>query len=171
MSTTLVAENEADVAQYEAVASEHETGTTEMQFATFYVGDMLLGVDIQQVQEINRQLNVTEVPQSPDHIRGVINLRGEVTTVADLRKILGLPPGEVTREGRNLIVTSQGESIGFLVDRISDILTLRMDQIDPPPTNVDGVAARFFSGVHSMESEILVILNIEEALSDRNRDE
>ena len=164
MSTTLVAEKKA-------VTSERGTGTAEMQFATFYVGDMLLGVDIQQVQEINRQLNVTEVPHSPVHIRGVINLRGEVTTVVDLRKILGLPPGEVTREGRNLIVTSQGESIGFLVDRISDILTLRSDQTDPPPTNVDGVAARFFSGVHSMESEILVILNIEEALSDRNREE
>ena len=164
MSTTLVAD-------HETVARERDMETTEMQFATFYVGDMLLGVDIQQVQEINRQLNVTEVPHSPVHIRGVINLRGEVTTVADLRKILGLPPGEVTHEGRNLIVTSQGESIGFLVDRISDILTLRSDQTDPPPTNVDGVAARFFSSVHSMESEILVILNIEEALSDRNRDE
>lgn len=157
MSTTLVA--------------EHELGISEMQFATFYVGDMLLGVDIQQVQEINRQLDITEVPHSPDHIRGVINLRGEVTTVADLRKILGLPPGEVTRDGRNLIVTSQGESIGFLVDRISDILTLRDDQIDPPPTNVDSVAGRFFSGVHTMETEILVILDIEEALSDRIREE
>ena len=164
MSTTLVAEPET-------ITSEREAGTAELQFATFYVGDILLGVDICQVQEINRQLNVTEVPQSPDHIRGVINLRGEVTTVADLRKILGLPPGEITRDGRNLIVTSQGESIGFLVDRISDILTLRSDQISPPPTNVDGTAGRFFSGVHTMESEIVVILNIEETLSDRNRDE
>jgi purine-binding chemotaxis protein CheW len=164
MSTTLIAEKDS-------VASEHDTANTERQFATFYVGDILLGVDICQVQEINRQLNVTEVPQSPDHIRGVINLRGEVTTVADLRKILGLPPGEITREGRNLIVTSQGESIGFLVDRISDILTLRDDQISPPPSNVDVIAGRFFTGVHTMESEIVVLLDIEEALSDCNRDE
>ena len=164
MSATLVADQET-------VASEHETGASEQQFATFYVGNILLGVDICQVQEINRQLNVTEVPQSPDHIRGVINLRGEVTTVADLRKILGLPSGEITRDGRNLIVTSQGESIGFLVDRISDILTLRSDQISPPPSNVDGISGRFFTGVHTMDSEIVVLLDIEEALSDRNRKE
>ena len=164
MSTTLEAKEQSS-------ANDRDTTVDELQFATFYVGDILLGVDIRQVQEINRQLDVTEVPQSPDHIRGVINLRGEVTTVADLRKILGLPPGEITRDGRNLIVTSQGESIGFLVDRISDILTLRGDQISPPPSNVDGVAGRFFSGVHTMESEIVVILDIEETLSDRNREE
>ncbi len=163
MSTTLVAEHDT--------VDEYEVGNAELQFATFYVGDILLGVDIRQVQEINRQLTVTEVPQSPDYIRGVINLRGEVTTVADLRKILGLPPSEITREGRNLIVTSQGESIGFLVDRLSDILTLRNDQISPPPTNVDGIAGRFFTGVHTMESEIVVILDIEEALNERNREE
>ena len=164
MSTTLTAEHDSAV-------GEREAGGAELQFATFYVGNILLGVDIRQVQEINRQLNVTEVPQSPDHIRGVINLRGEVTSVADLRKILGLPPGEISRDGRNLIVTSQGESIGFLVDQISDILTLRSDQISPPPSNVDGIAGRFFSGVHTMDSEIVVILDIEETLSDRAREE
>jgi purine-binding chemotaxis protein CheW len=171
MSATLVADQETVASEHESGATEHETSASEQQFATFYVGNILLGVDICQVQEINRQLNVTEVPQSPDHIRGVINLRGEVTTVADLRKILGLPSGEITRDGRNLIVTSQGESIGFLVDRISDILTLRSDQISPPPSNVDGISGRFFTGVHTMDSEIVVLLDIEEALSDRNREE
>ncbi len=149
----------------------HEVETSEQQFATFYVGNILLGVDIRQVQEINRQLSVTEVPHSPDYVRGVINLRGEVTTVVDLRTILGLPHEDMGREGRNLIVNSQGESIGLLVDRISDILTLRSDQISPPPSNVDGVQGRFLSGVHTLDSEILVILNIEEALGDRTREE
>lgn len=157
MSTTAVAEKSADV--------------SERQYATFYVGDILLGIDIHQVQEINRQLNVTHVPHAPECVRGVINLRGEVTTVIDLRTILGLPETEVTQKTRNLIVHSQGEAVGLLVDGISDILTLRSDQISPPPTNVDGVQGRFFSGVHTLESEIVVILNLQEVLSDRHNEE
>jgi purine-binding chemotaxis protein CheW len=147
---------------------EAPTLVVEEQFATFYVGNILLGVDIRQVQEINRQLEVTHVPHAPRCVRGVINLRGEVTTVVDLRTVLGLSSAKVTRETRNLIVHSQGESIGFLVDRISDILTLKSDQISPPPSNIDGIQGRFFEGVHTLESEILVILDIEEALSQRN---
>ncbi len=142
-----------------------ETGVTEQQFATFYVGDILLGVDIRQVQEINRQSEVTPVPHAPSYVRGVINLRGEVTTVIDLRTVLGLPQAEASRECRNLIVNSQGESIGFLVDRISDILALRSDQITPAPSNLNGIQSRFFSGVHVLETGIVVLLNVEEALA------
>ena len=138
---------------------------SEQQYATFYVASLLLGVDIRQVQEINRQLDFTAVPQAPKHVRGVINLRGEVTTVMDLRKILGLEPADVTRDSRNLIVNSDGESIGFLVDRISDILTLRDDEISPAPTNIKGVQGKYFLGVHTVESEILVLLNVEAVLS------
>ena len=148
--------------------TEQTTEVSEQQFATFYVGKLLLGIDIRQVQEINRQLDVTDVPQAPACVRGVINLRGEVTTVIDLRTILGLEQSKVTRTSRNLIVNSQGESIGFLVDKISDIIALRTDQINPPPTNIKGVQGRYFLGVHTLESEILVLLNVEEALSDRS---
>ena len=152
---------------------EAETGTdvSVQQFATFYVGNLLMGVDIRQVQEINRQLEVTAVPQAPECVRGVINLRGEVTTVIDLRTVLGLDQTEVTRYSRNLIVNSEGESIGFLVDKISDILTLSSDQISPAPTNIKGVQGKYFLGVHTLESEILVLLNVEEALADRGKEE
>lgn len=147
------------------------TDVSEQQYATFYVDMLLLGVDIRQVQEINRQLELTDVPQAPECVSGVINLRGEVTTVIDLRTILGLAPIEVTRETRNLIVNSQGESVGFLVDRISDILTLRSDQINPPPTNIGGVQGKYFSGVHTLDTEILVLLNVEEALDFQTDEE
>lgn len=140
------------------------------QFATFYVGDLLLGVDIRQVQEINRQLEVTPVPGAPPFVRGVINLRGEVATVINLRTVLGLPRVEVTRETRNLIVHSQGEAIGLLVDKISDILTVRGDEISSPPSNLSGVDGRFFTGVYATETELVVLLDIEQALSDRRAD-
>jgi len=142
-----------------------ETTAIELQFATFYVGDILLGVDIRQVQEINRQLSVTDVPHSSKYVRGVINLRGDVATVIDLRSILGLPSVKVTRESRNLIVHSQGESIGFLVDRISDILTLSSNEISQPPTNIDGVDGSLFKGVVKLEKELLVILDVDAVLA------
>ncbi|MAT70712.1 MAG: chemotaxis protein CheW [Planctomycetaceae bacterium] len=147
-------------------AAERERRTGEVQFATFYVGDILLGIDIRHVQEINRQLEVTRVPHAPEEVRGVINLRGEVATVIDLRQVLGLPAAEVTRESRNLIVNYDGESIGLLVDRISDILTIDAAEIDPPPANVRGIDGRLLSGVHTLKSSIVVLLNIEEALGE-----
>jgi len=154
-----------------AILDEPKSTVSEQQYATFYVGEMLLGIDIQQIQEINRQLEVTYVPHAPDYVHGVINLRGDVASVINLSTILGLPEVEVTRDSRNVIVHSQGESIGFLVDRISDILTLRSDEISPAPSNVNGVQGRFFSGVHTLESEVVVILNIQEALENRKQEE
>jgi len=151
MNTTLEAEQDIVVA--------------ELQLATFYVGDILLGIDIQQVQEINRQLDVTDVPHSPNYVRGVINLRGDVATVVDLRTILGLPSAEVTRESRNLIVHSQGETIGFLVDRISDILTIGSNEISPSPTTLEGVDGSLFKGVFKLETELLIVLDVDAVLS------
>lgn len=153
------------------LTKDQETDTSEQQFTTFYLGKLLLGVDIRQVQEINRQLDFTKVPQAPKCIRGVINLRGEVTTVINLRTILGLEPAEINGASRNLIISSQGESIGLLVDRISDILTLKSEQINQPPANIKGIQGRYFVGVHTLDSEILVILDIEEVLADRNTEE
>jgi purine-binding chemotaxis protein CheW len=152
-----------------ATLAERLGTTAELQFATFYVGHMLLGVDIKVVQEINRQSEITQVPHAPEYVRGVINLRGDVATVVDLRTILGLPKSDSNQQTRNLIVHHQGEAIGLLVDRISDILTLRDDEINPPPTNVDGVDGRLMSGVCTLESEIVVLLDIDEVLSDHER--
>jgi len=155
-----------------STATADRLGTTaELQFTTFYVGHMLLGVDIRVVQEINRQSEITQVPHAPDYVRGVINLRGDVATVVDLRTILGLPKSESNRQTRNLIVHHRGEAIGLLVDRISDILTLSEDQINPPPTNVDGIDGRLMNGVCTLDSEIVVLLDIDEVLSDSARQE
>jgi len=153
MSLTLEAENDVAVQQY----------------ATFYVGNLLLGIDIGQVQEINRQLDVTNVPQAPECVRGVINLRGEVTTVIDLRTILGLKQTQVTETSRNLIINFESETLGFLVDRVSDIVDLRSDEINAPPSNVDGVQGKYFLGVHTLETEILVLLNLDAVLAEESK--
>jgi purine-binding chemotaxis protein CheW len=141
----------------------------ERQYATFYVGHMLLGVDIGVVQEINRHVGFTRVPHAPEYVRGVINLRGEVATIIDLRTILGLPKAESQSESRNLIVHYRGESIGLVVDRISDILTIGDDDVSPPPTNVGGVDGRLMKGVCTLDTTIVVLLDIDHALAEHVR--
>ena len=136
----------------------------DVEFATFYVDNLLLGVDILQVEEINRHLALTPVPHAPECVQGVINLRGEVVTVVNLRTILGLPRGEITKTTRNVVVHGQGEQIGLVVDRIADVVKTRRDAIDPPPANVNGVDSRFFRGVYRLEKGLLVVLDVEEAL-------
>jgi purine-binding chemotaxis protein CheW len=139
------------------------------QYATFYVGHMLLGIDIAVVQEINRHGGFTRVPHAPQYVRGVINLRGEVATIIDLRTILGLPKTEEGRDSRNLIVHYQGESIGLVVDKISDILTIGEDDVTPPPANVGGVDGRLMKGVCTLDTAIVMLLDIDQVLSDSTR--
>lgn len=135
-----------------------------LQVATFYLGPQLMGFDIAQVQEINRQVQVTPVPQSPPEVRGVLNLRGEVMTVLDLRVILGLRPAELTPDSRNMILTFENEKTGVLVDRIADVVTTTTDQIEPAPANVQTIDGRFFTGVVQLEGELLVILDLQAVL-------
>lgn len=136
----------------------------ELQLATFYVGDLLLGLQIDQVQEINRRLDVTQVPHSPTCVRGVINLRGDVVTVIDLRTVLGMPPAEISEHSRNLIVNLDGELVGLCVDAIANIITIPSDAVSPPPSNLDEAEDHVFRGVYTAEREIVTILNLRETL-------
>ena len=141
------------------------TRSEPMQLATFYVGDMCLALDIAQIQEIIRHVKVTRVPHAPPQVSGVINLRGEVTSVIDLRQVLQLPPIEPSANTQTLIVRSEGESIGLVVDRVGDICAIDAASIAPPPANVDCADGRFFQGVCQRNAEIILVLDLEEALS------
>ncbi|QDU77445.1 Chemotaxis protein CheW [Bremerella volcania] len=147
-----------------SAATAAKSATIELQFATFYVGELLLALPIDYVQEINRNLDLTEIPHAPEHVRGVINLRGDVATVIDLRRILGFSLAEVTPQSRNLIVRSGDESIGLWVDQIADIISITSDSIIPAPANISGADGRYFTGVYRNDSEIVVILDVQEVL-------
>ncbi len=136
-----------------------------LQCATFYLGDALWGVPIDQIDEINRYVEFTPVPHAPAWVRGVINLRGDVVTVIDLRSVLGLEPIEVAASTRNVIVSSAGEHIGLLVDRIADVVSARSDQVTAPPANVGATDGRFLRGVYPMEHDLLLILDVETVLA------
>ena len=131
----------------------------EVEFATFHVADLLLGVPVHDVEEISRYSAVTPVPGAPESVCGVMSLRGEVVTVLDLRVVLGLGKIECTGRTRNVIVHASGERIGLLVDRVADVARAITSDLLPPPANLSGAECAMFQTVYSMESELLVLLD------------
>lgn len=140
---------------------------TVLELATFFIGDALCGIDILNIQEINRHMESTWVPQAPDYVIGVLNLRGRIVTVIDLGKKLGLSPIQRSKDSRNIIIDSKDEHIGFMVDRISDVLPAESNKIEPAPANIGGVQGGFFKGVFKTETSLIGVLDIEEALKDK----
>ncbi|MFH1077248.1 MAG: chemotaxis protein CheW [Pseudomonadota bacterium] len=135
-----------------------------IELATFSVGDALYGLDILKVKEINKQVEMTLVPQSPKYVLGVINLRGRIVTVLDLGKKIGLSFAQISKKSRNIIVSAENEDVGLLVDRIDDIVLANHDQISPPPANIGGVQGRFFEGIFKTDKSLIAVLNLEEVL-------
>jgi purine-binding chemotaxis protein CheW len=149
-----------------AVETPTLAGTTEvLELATFYVGDLLVGADIRQVEEINRQMDFTPLPHVPPFVLGVLNLRGSVVTVVDLSTILGVKHASQSQRSHNVIIRFEGERIGLAVDRIADVVRTTSDALDELPANFDSMDTRFLQGVYAMEDELLLVLNVQEALS------
>ena len=135
-----------------------------IELATFYVGDALCGMDILKVQEINKLMEMTRVPQSPDYMVGILNLRGQIVTIIDLGQKLGLGSVEISNESRNIIVNAPGEHVGLLVTKISDVVMADPDKIEQAPANMSGIQGSFFTGVYKTENKLIGILDIKEVL-------
>ena len=151
--------------------TELSASTGEIEFSTFRVGGLLMGIDIRHVQEINRFRGITPVPNAPENVRGVINLRGEVVTVIDLRTTLQMAPAESSKNNHIVIVNLNEESIGLLVDKIADVIITTAADIEPPPANVSGVDSKYLSGVCKLKSELMVILNVNETFATETKKE
>lgn len=145
--------------------SRVSTANDAWEIASFYLGDALMGVGIENVEEINHHVALTPVPHAPACVRGVMNLRGSVVTVIDLRTLLGLEPGVISRQTCNVVVRSGGEQIGLLADKVGDVVLARRQAIEPPPANVAGTEGRFLRGVCKLERELLIILDVEQVLA------
>jgi len=143
-----------------------ETQEETMALATFYVGGALCGMDILKIQEINKLMVMTKVPQASDYVMGILNLRGQIVTIIDLGKKLGLSSTELTSKSRNIIVNSKGEYIGLMTARISDVMHSDMSRIEPPPANIGGVQGKYFKGVFKTEDKLIGILDVEEVLKE-----
>ncbi|MCP3891451.1 MAG: purine-binding chemotaxis protein CheW [Desulfobulbaceae bacterium] len=136
-----------------------------VELATFYVGDALCGMDILKVQEINKLMQMTKVPQAPDYVLGILNLRGQIVTIIDLGRKLGLGETNISQDPRNIIVNSAGGHVGLLVRRISDVVSADMEMREPAPANMSGIQGDYFTGVYKTDSNLIGILDVEKVLS------
>ncbi len=142
------------------VAKTQRLQTGEVELATFWCDHLLLGVELAEVEEINRHTAVTPVPGAPDCVRGLINLRGEVVTVLDLKTILGLGSTQIGPGTRNVIVRCQDERIGLLVDGVSDVVRAKREELLPCPANFGQADTRYFHAVYRMDGRLLVVLDV-----------
>lgn len=136
-----------------------------LQLVSFNIGDEEFGVDILKVQEINRMLDVTRVPNAPEYVDGVINLRGKVIPIIDLRRRFGLERKEHDKNTRIVVVELSGKVVGFVVDAVSEVLRIPKSVTEPPPPIVAGIGADYITAVGKLEDRLLILLDLEKVLS------
>ncbi len=146
--------------------NKKEMDSGVFEFSTFSLGEALFGINILDIQEINKHCDMTIVPQASNYIKGILNLRGRIVTIVDLGEKLGLAKVKNNKETRNIIVDSEGEHIGLLVDAIGDVVTAKKDKIEPAPSNIGGVRGKYLQGVLKTENQLIGILEIDEVLKE-----
>ena len=138
---------------------------TGLQFVVFRTGDEIFGVGIDAIREIVKFVEVAEVPDAPDFLEGMINLRGRIVPIIDLRKRLRLPPAEKTRSTRVLITEISGNTIGLIVDAVEEVLRIRQQDVQPPPDMISAVGIEYITGVAKVEDRLIILLDIRKILS------
>jgi purine-binding chemotaxis protein CheW len=154
----------------------------QKQFASFYIGENLFGVDVRLIREINRSLDITPVDGAPRFIRGLLNLRGQIVTVIDVRRRMGLPGEAENSDGCRCVVLKTTEELAgkraedetidqtsrdltaLFVDSIGDMVSFDDNEIESSPANMGEVEGRFIQGIVKLEKELLIILKVTELL-------
>jgi purine-binding chemotaxis protein CheW len=138
---------------------------TDRRLCTFHVGKLLIGVDVDQVQEVRAAEIVTPVPLAPDSVTGIINLRGQIVTVIDARQRLGLPTGDEHADPVYAVIRNDGEAIGLAVDRAGDVIEVDASDFEDVPDTVRSAIRSFVSGVYKLEGAQLLVLDTARTLS------
>lgn len=141
-------------------------GVTLLQLASFKLANEEYAVDIGAVQEIVRMSSITRVPRAPSFVEGVVNLRGKIVPVIDLRRRFGLSSVEATKSTRIVIVQVTGKTVGLIVDSVREVLRLSSDAVSPPPEMVaSSVDAAFFKGVGQIGDRLIILLDLQRLLT------
>jgi purine-binding chemotaxis protein CheW len=139
------------------------------QFCTFHVSDLFLGIEVERVQEVLRDVDITPVPTAPPSIRGLINLRGQIVTAVDLRHRFGIT--ETGDAASTILVLDTGsESLSLVVDRTADVVEVEDQSFEKPPDTLTGEARRLIRGAFKLKDTLLLALDVENALDIRAKD-
>jgi purine-binding chemotaxis protein CheW len=148
----------------ETAITKQKSGLVEL--VTFYLSGAQYGIDILKVQEINKLRDWTPVPQSDSFVLGILSLRGNIVTIIDLGRKLGLDQTRVSHDSRTIIAKLEEQCVGFLVDVIGNVTTANWDQVCQPPANVNGVESHYLEGVLKTEERLITLLNMEEVFKE-----
>jgi len=134
----------------------------ELEIAVFSVGNLLCGLDIAEVKEIDKNVDVTAVEPAPPYVAGIVNLRGQIVTVIHLRTRLGLEGSPAGSGGRHIVVNAGDELIGLTVDAVEDIILIDRAQMHPAPPNMKPTLSRFVRGVIQRYDDLVLILDVQQ---------
>lgn len=139
---------------------EEAVDSEVIQLVSFMLDEVEYGVDILSVHEILRYPEMTRLPNTPKFIKGVINLRGNVLPVVDVRLRFGFPKGSITDLTRIIVVETGGKQVGLLVDNVYQVVRIPVANVDPPSELITGVSEEFVSGIGRLKDRLIVLLNM-----------
>ncbi|WPC74913.1 chemotaxis protein CheW [Vibrio porteresiae] len=142
-----------------------------LQWVTFQLEEETYGINVMQVREVLRYTEIAPVPGAPDYVLGIINLRGNVVTVIDTRARFGLMQGEITDNTRIIVIESERQVIGILVDSVAEVVYLRSSEIDTTPSVGTDESAKFIQGVSNRDGKLLILVDLNKLLTDEEWDE
>ncbi|WP_196772870.1 chemotaxis protein CheW [Pseudodesulfovibrio alkaliphilus] len=151
-------------------ADEVEADLELIQLVTFSIGEEEFGVNILQVQEIIRTMEITKVPRAPAFVEGVINLRGKVIPIVDMRSRFGLRAKEHDKYTRIIVIEIDMIIVGFVVDAVSEVLRLPANAVQPPPPVVAGMDADYIDGVGKLDERLLILLDLNSLLDSDEKE-
>ncbi|HAD48900.1 MAG: chemotaxis protein CheW [Idiomarina sp.] len=151
--------------------NDAEANDEVLQWVTFQLEEETYGINVMQVQEVLRYSEIAPVPGAPNYVLGIINLRGNVVTVIDTRLRFGLPQTEVTDSTRVVIIESEKQVIGILVDSVAEVVYLKKSEIDTAPNVGTDESSRFIQGVSNRDGELLILVDLDKMLTDDEWDE
>jgi len=137
-----------------------------LQLVTFKVGNEEFGIDIKKVQEINRMIDVTKIPNAPAYVEGIVNLRGKIIPVVSLRSKLGFDEVERDKATRIVVIEIEGRVLGFIVDSVSEVLRIQDPTVEAPPSITGGSDSGYMEGVINLTDRILILLDLKALFAD-----
>ncbi|WP_121661425.1 chemotaxis protein CheW [Metabacillus litoralis] len=146
--------------------SEHISG--DLKVIVFQLQDEEYGIPVQQVRSIEKVQHITRVPRTASYIKGVINLRGVVTPIIDLRKRFGLKVLDDTESTRMIIVSKEDMEVGFIVDAANDVIDIHQGIIEPAPEVVGAVEVEYIQGVAKLDKRLIVMIDLEQVLKSND---
>lgn len=138
----------------------------EQQLVVFDLALESYGVDISAVREIIRLQEITQVPRTPEFVEGVINLRGKVIPVIDLRRRFGLTVGEENKDNRIVVVDIGGQDIGVIVDAVTEVLRISSELVEPPSSLITTSESGYLLGIAKLDGRMIILLDLQEVLSE-----